>query len=75
MVLIILCKIWDAIFAGNVGENGILINPNVTHPKSRGTIRLASTDPYDPPLIDPNTFSHPDDVKVLVEGRCIAGNV
>ncbi|XP_064606121.1 glucose dehydrogenase [FAD, quinone]-like [Liolophura sinensis] len=60
--------IWEAMIAGNVGENGVMITLNVTHPKSRGTIRLASTDPFTPPVIDPNTFSHPDDVKVLVEG-------
>ncbi|XP_052710386.1 glucose dehydrogenase [FAD, quinone]-like [Crassostrea angulata] len=38
------------------------------HPKSRGTIRLQSTDPFDPPLIDPNYLDHPDDVKDLLKG-------
>lgn len=38
------------------------------HPKSRGTIRLQSTDPFDPPLIDPNYFNHPDDIKEAIKG-------
>ncbi|PTQ75308.1 GMC family oxidoreductase [Celeribacter persicus] len=31
-------------------------------PKSRGEVRLASTDPKDAPKVDPNFFSHPDDI-------------
>eukprot|EP00105_Crassostrea_gigas_P017147 XP_011434809.1 PREDICTED: uncharacterized protein LOC105333502 isoform X2 [Crassostrea gigas] len=38
------------------------------HPKSRGTIRLQSTDPFDQPLIDPNYLDHPDDIKDLLKG-------
>ncbi|KAK7874208.1 hypothetical protein R5R35_006252 [Gryllus longicercus] len=37
-------------------------------PKSRGTIRLRNKDPLQPPVIDPRYLSHPDDVRVLVEG-------
>jgi glucose dehydrogenase (acceptor) len=38
-------------------------------PKSRGNIRLASNDPYDKPLINPNYFSDDSDydIKVTVE--------
>lgn len=39
------------------------------HPKSRGTIRLQSTDPFDQPLIDPNYLDHPDDIKDLFKGN------
>lgn len=37
-------------------------------PKSRGTVRIASTDPLAAPVIDPNFLAEPDDLKVLVEG-------
>ncbi len=37
-------------------------------PKSRGTVRLASTDPLAAPIIDPQFLAEPDDLKVLVEG-------
>jgi choline dehydrogenase-like flavoprotein len=42
--------------------------PVLLHPKSKGTIRLQSSDPFDPPLIDPNYLDHPDDVKTLLRG-------
>ncbi|XP_023238513.1 glucose dehydrogenase [FAD, quinone]-like [Centruroides sculpturatus] len=42
--------------------------PFVTRAKSRGTLILNSTDPYEKPLIDLNYFSHPYDIKILIEG-------
>jgi choline dehydrogenase len=36
--------------------------------KSEGTVRLASVDAGDAPLIDPKYFSHPDDMPLYVEG-------
>lgn len=44
-------------------------------PKSRGEIRLQSSDPLDDPVIDPNYLDHPDDVERLVEGVRIARQV
>jgi choline dehydrogenase-like flavoprotein len=38
-------------------------------PKSFGEIKLASRDPFVNPIIQPNYFSHPGDMKALVEGR------
>lgn len=38
------------------------------YPKSRGTITLASADPAQPPIIDPQYLSHPDDQKVMIDG-------
>ncbi|XP_054724116.1 LOW QUALITY PROTEIN: glucose dehydrogenase [FAD, quinone]-like [Uloborus diversus] len=37
-------------------------------PKSRGTVSLNSSNPYDPPLIDPNYFDHPYDTKLAIKG-------
>ncbi|KAL1502803.1 hypothetical protein ABEB36_007897 [Hypothenemus hampei] len=59
---------------GMVGErvdNGtrqIQIIPTVLHPKSRGEIRLRDNNPMNHPMIFANYLTHPDDVKVLVEG-------
>ncbi|GBN27084.1 Glucose dehydrogenase [FAD, quinone] [Araneus ventricosus] len=39
------------------------------HPKSRGTVRLKSTNPYDSPVIDPNYFEDPDDMRPIVDGK------
>jgi choline dehydrogenase-like flavoprotein len=40
----------------------------VLRPKSRGTLRLASKDPFAAPLIDPNFLSDRDDVDRLMSG-------
>ena len=37
-------------------------------PQSRGEIRLASADPLQPPIIDPNYLASDYDLKVLIEG-------
>lgn len=50
------------------GQQGFNIGPMLTRPKSRGTVRLKSRNPYDPPLIDPNFLSHPDDVTTFIKG-------
>ena len=39
------------------------------HPKSRGHIRIRSTDPSQPPEIDPNYLSHPHDVACLIDSQ------
>ncbi len=40
----------------------------VSRPLSRGSITLASADPLDRPLIDPNYFAEPRDLLLTVEG-------
>ncbi|GBN01628.1 Glucose dehydrogenase [FAD, quinone] [Araneus ventricosus] len=51
-------------------ENGpmMICLSQLLHPKSRGTVRLQSTNPYDPPLIDPNYFDDPADIESIVRG-------
>lgn len=51
------------------------VAPNVGRPKSRGTIRLASKNIEDKPIIDPNFYSHPDDMKVQVHALKFAVNM
>lgn len=38
------------------------------HNQSRGTVRLRSADPHEPPLIDPRHFSDPQDLEAFVQG-------
>lgn len=40
----------------------------VLRPKSRGSVKLASANPHDAPLIDPNFFADPNDVEVMLKG-------
>ncbi|XP_045604147.1 glucose dehydrogenase [FAD, quinone] [Procambarus clarkii] len=50
------------------GHDGFNIGPMLTRPKSRGTVKLRSRNPHDPPLIDPNFLSHPDDITTFIRG-------
>uniref|UniRef100_A0A0K2SZL3 Glucose-methanol-choline oxidoreductase N-terminal domain-containing protein n=1 Tax=Lepeophtheirus salmonis TaxID=72036 RepID=A0A0K2SZL3_LEPSM len=44
------------------------ILPMLLRPKSKGTIRLKSKNPFEKPIVNAGYFTHPDDMKVLVEG-------
>ncbi len=48
--------------------SGITLNSANVRPRSRGTVRLASDDPLDPPLIDPRYWSEGQDLEVSLQG-------
>src|SRR2546430_12249184 len=50
-------------------EGGFVIAGFHAKPRSRGSVRLRSTDPEDPPRIALDYFAEPDDLDVLV--RCL----
>ena len=54
---------------------GVTLNSAYLHPRSRGTVRLASNDPASAPLIDPNYWSDPHDRKMSLEGLKIAREI
>ncbi|MEU4388751.1 GMC oxidoreductase [Promicromonospora sp. NPDC023805] len=56
-------------------ENGFCLTPNVTHARSRGTVRLRSRDFRDKPMVDPRYFTDPYDMKVMVEGIKLARKI
>ncbi len=51
-------------------ENTFCLTPNVTHAKSRGTVRLRSCDFRDKPKVDPRYFTDPEghDARVMTFG-------
>ncbi len=49
--------------------------PLLLRPQSRGSLRLASADPFAPPIIDPEYLSVEADVEVLVNGFKIARSI
>ena len=55
---------WDA----EKGEECLGMAVMLMNPQSRGSVRLASHDPGEIPLIDVNFFSHPYDRQTLVNG-------
>lgn len=61
--------IYDEMF-GSLGAdvNTFMVFPMVLRPKSRGRIKLQSSNPFDHPIILPNYFSDPYDAKIAVRG-------
>ncbi len=55
--------------------HGFAISIVGLYPKSRGHVRLASKDPTAAPLVDPELFSHPDDVAMMLRGLKIGRRV
>lgn len=48
---------------------GMTITTVVVKPKSRGSVRLASGNPSDMPLVSPNMLQHPDDLRTMIDGQ------
>ncbi len=53
-------------------EHGLTIGTIALQPRSSGSVNLRSSDPFDPPLIDPGYLSDEDDVRVLLHGVRLA---
>ena len=51
------------------GTSGITLNSYTLRPKSRGTVRLRSSDPAALPVVDPNFLAEPEDLEDLGGGR------
>ena len=51
---------------------GVTLNSAYLQPESRGTVRLASPDPADAPLIDPNYWAEPNDRAMAFRGLALA---
>ncbi|MGO6982468.1 GMC family oxidoreductase [Rhizobium leguminosarum] len=54
---------------------GVTLNSAYLHPRSRGTVRLSSSDPAASPLIDPNYWSDPHDRTMSLEGLKLAREI
>jgi choline dehydrogenase len=55
--------------------HGFAINVLNLYPKSRGTVRVAGPDPGAAPIVDPQLFSHPDDVATMLRALKIGRRV
>ena len=50
-------------------KHGFVLLPKLLHPKSVGSIRLKSQNPFDYPLIDPEYLEDEQDVEILLDGN------
>jgi choline dehydrogenase len=55
--------------------HGVTLNSCLLRPKARGSVRLASPDPRDPPIVDPQFFGHPDDLRITIASLRFAREV
>jgi choline dehydrogenase len=55
--------------------HGFAISPVGLYPRSRGRLTLASPDPFDAPLIDPNLLSASEDLPPLIRGIRLARKI
>ncbi|GFR06567.1 glucose dehydrogenase [Trichonephila clavata] len=64
-------ELWNAFYKPYVFRDTFSMNPVLLRPKSRGYIKLRSTDPYDPPIINPRYLTHPQDILTMVDSMKI----
>jgi choline dehydrogenase len=65
----------DRDVSGVEPTHGVTLNPCLLRPKARGSIRLASADPFAAPQVDPQFFGNPDDLRLTVAGLRYAREV
>ena len=58
-----------------IDKGGVTLNSAYMRPKSRGTVTLASADPKDAPLIDPNYWAEPEDLEGSLRGLEISREI
>ena len=51
------------------GNDGVHIIPTILRPYSRGTVRLASSNPFQQAAIDPRYYSDQRDVRMILDGK------
>ena len=61
-------KLWGIHVLDEEPKSGYILFPTLIHPRSTGDIRLNELNPLDKPRINPNYYSNPIDVEVLVKG-------
>ncbi|KAI2796476.1 hypothetical protein BLOT_015768 [Blomia tropicalis] len=60
-------QMWEAVFKPFMRRHCYMVIPILLKPRSSGYIRLASRDPYVHPIIEPNYFSHWNDLDSMAE--------
>jgi choline dehydrogenase len=58
---------WPSAYSGPV-THGVTMMASLTQPRSRGSVRLRSTDPLVDPIVDLNWLSDPGDAALMVKG-------
>ena len=59
----------------NPNAHGYMLAPGLVATQSKGTLKLQSADPYQPPLINPNYLAADDDMQALAAGVKLARQI
>ena len=62
-------------YPGAGAPSAMTIAVTGSQPGSRGTVRLRSADPFEPPEIDPGYLTDPDDIQALIAGVELARKI
>ncbi|KAH9493799.1 hypothetical protein DERF_014527 [Dermatophagoides farinae] len=67
-------EMWTQVYQPYVKFDTFSFYPVMLRPESIGYIQLRSSNPYDPPIIDPKYLTHPKDIASMVDAMkiCIA---
>ena len=68
-------ELYDTVFKPIENKDAWSIWPILQNPRSFGRIKLKSKNPFKPPVIQPNFFTHPADVEIILEGVRHAINI
>lgn len=68
-------EVYNTVYKPIENREAWSIWPIIQSPKSVGRLTLTSKDPFVPPKLEPNFFSHPADIEILLEGIKHAINV
>lgn len=65
-------ELYEQVYVPNQAYDTFSMYPVLLRPKSRGYIRLRSSNPNDPPIINPRYLTHPDDIHSMVDAMRIS---
>jgi len=65
-------EMWEKVYVPYLPYDTFSMYPVLLRPKSVGYIKLRSSNPYDPPIIDPKYLTHPDDILGVVDAMKIS---
>lgn len=67
-------EFFNEVYDGIIGDDAFGLVPVIMRPQSRGRIKLKSRSPYQWPKMEPNYFSHREDLETLVRGAKMVSN-
>lgn len=67
--------LWEKYFMKSFDKSIATILSVVLHPKSKGAVFINSTDPREPPIIDPKYLSDKQDIEILINGLLLSRKI